>query len=438
MSVRRQKITPAVSEAPRQRIAIYYVRGSSTKEEMYHSMAAQVSYFTKLIQNDPSLAFGGGYVDEGQSGTKRDRPAFQRMLTTCRAGKADLILTKSISRFARNTLVLLETIRELKALGIEVYFEQERISSLGTEGELMLTVLAALAQDESRAVSENMLWRVRQKFTNGYATHNGILGYRLVDGIYEIVPDEAAIVKLIFSSYLRGLGCYAIVNLLNDLGFVSRFGSPWTKSAVHFILRNEKYTGKLILQKYYTLDHISKKTPKNNGELPRYTVNNAHKVIIPMAAYERVQEEMKRRQEYYFPDDAPAKQPYPFSSLMQCACCGKNYRRKIAGSGKYKRAVWICNTYNLQGKKACASQQIPERILHEKTMETLEIPGINTENVTQQIKQIIVHNGGLLVFMLHSVETVEVHWENRSRRESWDEESRALAREREINRRIVP
>lgn len=296
----------------------------------------------------------------------------------------------------------------------------------------MLTILAAYAQDESRAVSANMKWRIQKKFEQGFATQNSILGYRLVDGIYHVEPEEAAIVKLIYSSCLNGMGTIAIGKMLDELGIITRFGNGWCRNAIFRILHNEKYTGLLILQKTYVEDHITKRQQINRGQRTQYVVENAHEAIIPKAVFDRVQTELKRRHEHFLPPSAPRPKPYPYSSLIQCGCCEKNYRRKITGYNQYRRPVWICNTFNVYGKQACASQQIPERILDEKTKAVLGVSEINIPLLREKIERIIAHNGGMMTYILRSGESIDVHWENASRRDSWNTDMRNKAREQKI------
>lgn len=306
--MKKKVIPPAPDEAPRLEIVAGYARVSTEKDAMLHSLAAQVSYYSALIQSTPGWQYGGVYADEAKTGTRDDRPEFQRLIEDCRMGKIHRILTKSVSRFARNTLVLLKTVRELKALGVDIYFEEERIHTMSKEGELLLTILASYAQEESRAVSENMRWRIQKKFEQGIPTHNGILGYRLMDGVYQIVPEEADVVRMIYDSFLRGMGSEGIAAMLNDLGIGTRFGRQWSKSTVHGSLRNEKYTGLLVLQKTYTLDHISKIQRINRGERAKYTVPGAHDPIIPRELFDRVQAEIARRREHYRPSDTAPRQ----------------------------------------------------------------------------------------------------------------------------------
>ena len=193
-----------------------YSRVSSGKDAMLHSLSSQVSYYSKLIQEHPGWVYSGVYADEAVTGTKDHRNGFQALLSDCREGKIDLVITKSISRLARNTVTLLQTVRELKSLGVDVYFEEQNIHTMSSEGELMMTILASYAQEESRSASENQKWRIKKNFEEGIPWNGAMLGYRYKDGKYYIVPDEAELVKRIFTMYLGGAGYVLISNQLNE------------------------------------------------------------------------------------------------------------------------------------------------------------------------------------------------------------------------------
>ena len=251
----------------RKRVAAY-ARVSMEKDAMLHSLAAQVSYYSERIQRNPKWEYAGVFADFGLTGTKETRPEFQRMLKECREGKIDLILVKSISRFARNTLALLNTVRELKGLGIGVYFEEQKLDTLSGDGEFMLTILASFAQEESRSVSENCKWRIRKGFEEGRASTCTMLGYRLVNGEITMVADEAVIVKKIFDLYSDGCGLQKICNILNEDGIRTRRGYIWHPSAIRLMLGNEKYAGDLKLQKVFVRDHLtmSRLSAKNSSK----------------------------------------------------------------------------------------------------------------------------------------------------------------------------
>ncbi|HHX23858.1 MAG TPA: recombinase family protein [Thermoanaerobacterales bacterium] len=347
----------------RKRVAAY-ARVSSGKDAMLHSLSAQVSYYSGMIQRRPDWIFAGVYSDEAVTGTKDSRVEFQRMLSDCEAGKIDMIITKSISRFARNTVTLLETVRRLKEINVDVYFEEQNIHSISGDGELMLTILASFSQAESLSVSENCKWRIRNKFKEGIPHTFSVLGYNNEHGKLTINKAEAEIVKFIFNEFLNGLGKTAIANKLNDMGYTTKKGVKWNSTKIDRILRNEKYAGDLMLQKVYNSDHLSKKKTVNNGDLPRYFISNNHEPIIERKVFEAVQMELERRSKIYKSRNTSVS--YPLTGKIKCGICGKNYHHKINNAGtKYANPVWICSTYNTRGKKHCPSKQIPVNILEE-------------------------------------------------------------------------
>ena len=293
-----RKITKVEQTAPlptRQRVAAY-ARVSCGKDEMLHSLAAQVSYYSNLIQGKPEWEYVGVYTDEAETGTKDSRPEYQRLLADCRARRIDLILTKSISRFARNTVTLLETVRELKDLGVGIYFEEQNLHSLSGDGELMLTILASYAQEESRSVSENQKWRIRKDFKEGKPSNNiRIYGFDYKDFKLTIIPEEAEVVRMIFTDYLSGLGKNAIMKKLVRLKIPTKCGGRWSESTVGSILKNEKYIGDTCLQKGFIADHLTKLWKPNDGELPKYYVEGSHEAIIDRETFEAVQTEIAQR-----------------------------------------------------------------------------------------------------------------------------------------------
>ena len=254
--------------APKLTRVAAYARVSSGKDAMHHSLSAQVSYYSSLIQKHPGWTYAGVYADEAKTGTKDSRANFQRLIADCQQGRIDLVITKSVSRFARNTVTLLETVRQLKDMGVDVYFEEQNIHTMSTDGELMLTILASYAQEESRSASENQKWRIRKNFKEGRPWNGVMLGYRQQGGKYIIVPEEAEIVRRIYTEYLAGKGLEAIVNGLNADGILTQKGFTWHKGPVSRILRNSNYTGNLLLQRFYSENHITKRKCVNEGELP--------------------------------------------------------------------------------------------------------------------------------------------------------------------------
>lgn len=405
-----------------------YARVSSGKDAMLHSLSAQVSYYSEKIQKHTGWKYCGVYADEAATGTKDNREQFQKLLEKCRAGSVDLILTKSISRFARNTVTLLETVRELKDLGVDVYFEEQNIHSLSADGELMLTILASYAQEESRSASENRKWQIRKDFKEGKIGSITIFGYRRnADGILEIEPTEAEIVKMIFSDYLSGMGGLKIAKKLNEMGIRTAQGNLWTSPRIKELLSNEKYVGDMLLQKYFRNNHIEKRKMQNNGELPKYLVEDAHEAIIDRDTFQKVQELIAQRQSKF--SHTGSKNRYPLSGMIQCGCCGKNYQRKVFKQG----SAWICATFARRGKKYCpAAKQIPENILQSVLCEVLELEKYDDDAVLKYIRQIIVPEPNELIFIFYNGKQVQKHWENPSRSKSWTEEMKQKAKERSL------
>lgn len=417
----------------RKRVAAY-ARVSGGKDAQLHSLSTQISYYNNYIGSRGDWILAGIYADEALTGTKENRPEFQKLLEDCRAGKIDMVITKSITRFARNTVTLLATVRELKALEIDVYFEKESIHTLSADGELMLTLLASFAQEESRSVSENQKWRIKKLFEQGRATNGDVLGYRFKDGTFYIVPEEAEIVRQIFADFLSGMGINSIVKKLNRSGIPARYGGLWSETSISNILHNEKYTGNLLLQKYYHSDYINKKTVKNRGERPMYYVENNHEPIVSKETFEQVQQELERRMERFGITRKPPK-PCLFAGLIRCTLCGRNFRHKIANaSQKYRKPVWCCATFNTRGKDACPAQQIPEDILIAKTAEVLGTADFDRDMLTAQIKEIQVPGHNRLIYVFHDGHTEEVTWQHKSRKESWTEEMKQKAREKTLER----
>ena len=408
------------SRMPRPERVAAYARVSSGKEAMLHSLAAQVDYYSTYIRHHPGWEYVGVYTDEAKTGTKDSREGFQRLLADCKSGKVNHIITKSVSRFARNTVTLLETERELKNMGISVYFEEQNINTMTADGELMLTILASYAQAESLSASENQKWRVRQNFEEGKPWRGYMLGYRYKDGEYVIVPEEAEIVKRIYADFLSGKGIEAIMKSLNESGVLTQQGFNWHRSAVMRILRNYTYTGNLLLQTKYRENHLTKKTLVNHGELPQYHATDSHEAIIDMETFEEVQAEIARRAKKY--TKPHKRKEYPFSGIMTCAVCGKHYRRKTTPTGP----VWICSTYNTSGKKACASKAVPEPTL-------IALAEKNAHR--GQITVITVAQENHLTFRFADGSECEEVWQDRSRSESWTADMRAAVGKKTKERR---
>ena len=354
-----------------------YCRVSTDDEEQKTSYEAQIGYYTEKINQNPEWQMAGIFADEGISGTQaKKRPEFLKMIRLCRQRKIDIILTKSLSRFARNTVDSLGYIRELRALGIAVISEKENINTLTAESEMLITIMSCFAQAESESISKNVSWGVRQSFKNGNVPmqYARLLGYRKGhDGNAEIIPEEAEVVKEIYRCYLDGMSMNLIADRLNEKGLTTKGGSsPYRKTVVQRILTNEKYTGDALLQKTYVTDCITKKTRKNNGELPMYLVKNHHEPIISRTDFNRGQEEMARRSAKRTIADKLTKTgqgkysaKYALSELLICGECGEHYRRVTWTAKGFKEIKWRCVSRIQYGKKKChSSPTVDEQAFH--------------------------------------------------------------------------
>ena len=431
----QQQYTPDIEAMTRKKRVCAYTRVSGDRDEAFHSLSAQVSYYQKVIADHPDWEFVEVFSDRGITGTKENREGFQAMLAACREGKVDIVLAKSITRFARNTVILLETVRELKKLGIDIHFEEEHIETLSSKGELMISILAARAQEESRSASENQLWRIKKSYEKGIPVTGNCLGYRMVDHQFLIDEEEEQIVLRIFSMYLSGKGFTTIAKTLTKEGIKTSTGSTmWNAGVIRSILLNEKYSGDLRLQKKYRTDHLSKKTVVNKGEKTMYEVKDAHDPIIDRETFEAVKMEFQKRKEKF----APKKQceHHAFSGLIRCGLCGKIYYRTIsAPNTKYAKPNWCCGFSKRYGKDACgATWKIPEDILIEKACMVLGSDRFDESLLRERVKEIVVPLKNEMIFYFKDGSNTNVEWHHRSRRESWTEEMKETARQREINR----
>lgn len=408
----------------RKRVAAY-TRVSSGKDAMLHSLSAQVSYFSNMIQRHPEWEYVGVYSDEALSGTKDDRESFVRMIDDCRAGKIDMIITKSLSRFARNTVTLLKIVRELKDLGVDVYFEKENIHSTSGDGELMLTILASFAQEESRSVSENCKWRIRREYEKGVPSGwNFMYGYRIKKGVVTIHEKEAAVVRWVFQKYVNGSGPAEIARIMRRSGVKSYFGGVWTPKRVQVLLKNEKYAGDMLLQKKYVSDHLTKMIKINHGELPQYFVEGSHPGIVSRETFMEARTIMRiNAMINNVSFEAPAH--YAFTGKIVCGKCGKRFRRKIS---RYENA-WNCATYLDLGKSSCHTKKIPEDVLMKEAAYMLRLDEFDPEVFEEQIAEIRVPDDNQLVFVFKDGREVETHWQDKSRRDSWTPEMRKKAAE---------
>ena len=372
------------------RRACAYARVSTDSDEQFTSFEAQVDYYKNYIQSKPEWEFVGIYTDEGISGTNtKKREGFNKMIEDALAGKIDLIVTKSVSRFARNTVDSLTTIRKLKDKNVACYFEKENINTLDGGGELLITIMSSFAQEESRSISENVTWGQRKRFSDGKVSlpYKNFLGYKKgVDGKPEIVEEEAKIVRTIYSKFLRGYTACAIAEELTNAGIPSPSRSDtWHKSTIDSILTNEKYKGDALLQKTFTVDFLQKKMKKNEGEVNQYYVTNSHPAIIEPDEWDIVQSEFKRRKELGRTYSAKNE----FSSKLVCECCGGIYGQKVWHSNTANRVlIWQCNKKFNKDKEICKTPGLNEGIIKKMFLKAYNKLNANRTSVIEDCELI--------------------------------------------------
>ena len=401
------RIEPKLPAIQTRKKVAAYARVSRDTERLMHSVSAQVSYYSTLIQKNPEWEYAGVYADMGISGTDTARRSeFLRLLADCEEGKIDIILTKSISRFARNTVDLLETVRHLKNLGIEVQFEKENIHSLSEDGELMLTLLASFAQEESRSISENVKWGVRKRFQSGEigAANKHILGYRYDDELrkYVIIPKEAESVRWMFQMYIDGVSLREIAGSMNRAGIRTTLGNDFQEASVRQLIFNEVYAGDIRRQKCYMADPITKTKVKNCGELPQYYMADCHEAIIDRETYAKVKAEMERRAGLVNPT-------YPFTGKMKCGICGCSYTRRAAMVKGREYVSWFCRAKKEKGM-SCTSVNFSEEELKRISAQTLGVDVFDGAGFEKAVRGITVMESGDLEFHLTGGETR--YWKN--------------------------
>lgn len=350
---------PTAGVIPKRRVAAY-ARVSTASDEQLNSIVAQKDYFERMIRRHPDWILVDIYADEGLSGTSiRHREAFNRMIADALAGKIDLIITKSLSRFARNTVDTLNTIRQLKEHDVEVFFERENILTMDSTGEFLITLLASFAEEESRSISENVKWSVRRGFANGkyHLPYKIFLGYQKgPDALPEIVPEEAKIIRWIYYLFLEGNPPSTIAATLTAGGIPAPGGkSRWYHTTITDILKNEKHYGAARLQKEYISDFRTKKKVKNNGEVPMYYIENDHEGIVSKEVFDEVQRRLEQ----------PIRAAHAhtlFANQIYCSECGDKYVPRRWHSTTYNDVVWKCNSKCLHGSK-CTTPHMYQDLL---------------------------------------------------------------------------
>lgn len=396
-----------------------YCRVSTDAEDQINSYKAQVAYYTEHITQNPKWRFVDIYADEGITGTmvaKRDN--FMRMIKDCEKGKIDLILTKSVSRFARNVVDSLSYIRKLKAMNIGIYFEEQNINSLEEESETYIGIYSVIAQSESENISSNVKWGITKRMQNGtYACRFNFLGYRKDKGESEphIIPEEAKIVRHIFKMYLEGSSIDQIKQYLENNHIKTVQGKDfWKKTVIRHMLQNEKYVGDVLYQKTFTTDCISKRTKINHGEKAKYLVSNNHPAIIDRETFKAVQAEMVRRSnkrktsDFAITNLGKYSGKYALSELLICGECGSFYKRKTWTKGTEKRIYWRCQSRIEHGSKYCKkSKGIEEKKLHDAICRALRKMVEEKESIVCLIKADLAYglSGEELTYDVGALET---------------------------------
>lgn len=377
-----------------------YCRVSTDSEEQASSYDVQIAHYTSYINSNPEWELAGIFADDGISGTNtKKREEFNRMIEACMEGKIDMVITKSISRFARNTLDCLKYIRQLKDKNIPVFFEKENINTMDSKGEIMLTIMASLAQQESQSLSQNVKLGIQYRYQQGevQVNHNRFLGYtkdenkRLV-----IVTEEAEVIKRIYREYLEGASLIQIARGLEADGILTAAKKPkWRPESIKKILQNEKYIGDALLQKTYTVDFLSKKRVVNNGIVPQYYVENSHEPIIPREIFMQVQEELVRRANLYTGKNGKKRvysSKYALSSIVFCSECGEIYRRVHWNNRGCRSIVWRCVSRLEEKGSDCTSPTVNEEVLQAA--------------VVRAINELLVSKDAFLTTLQTNIETV--------------------------------
>ena len=371
-------------QMPKRKRVAAYARVSMDTEKLLHSLSAQVSHFSDQIQSNKNWDFAGVYADEGVSGRRTSRRTeFQRLMADCDAGKIDIVLAKSVSRFARDTVDCLSAVRHLRDIGIEVRFEREGISSFSKDGELLLTLLASFAQAESDSQSENSKWAARKRFMEGRAnTYKPPYGYRWDGEMFRIIPEQGAVVKRVYAMYLAGESAYSIAKKLKAEGVAGQGGGPMCDATIKDMVTNPSYTGTMVLQKwYFTERHVRK---HNKGELPRYEVEGMYEPLVSKEDYQRAME-IRECRAARMPNAHPVLTR--FSGLVKCGKCGGGVSRRTLSN---KRKAWKCNASERKGRMICDVHHVHEDELEAAAI--LAVGEMDDAAFRRTVRQIVLHD----------------------------------------------
>ena len=424
--------TPAV----RKKVAAY-ARVSMITDRLHHSLNAQVDYFKSMIASKPEWQFAGVYYDEGLSGTSVRREGFQKLLNECENGNIDIILVKSISRFARNTLDLLNTARHLKEIGVEIRFEKEGISTFSMDGELMLTLLASFAEEESRSISENVKWGTHKRFKDGIPNgHYFVIGYRWTeDHDLYIYEPEAEIVRRIFREYIAGAGSTFIASTFDKEGLLTPLGNKWRDTNINKILTNSIYTGELVFQKSYC-PGIGLHSQVNNGILPKYLIENHHPAIVSKEDFEKAQAEMLRRHIMGFKANNAIKDKITFfTGMIECGECGRHFVHSIKRNhktGGLKEDDWVCTTNKKAHwkQKRCSLKRVHTSVVKKEFAKLVNASEFSEEQFLNEIEKIVVPYDYALDYHFKNGVVRRVEYKLTGHKDCWTEERRRAQAER--------
>lgn len=375
-----------------------YARVSTDEEEQESSYDAQIKYFTNLISQNDEWEMVGMFADPGLSGKNVKRKQFQMLMDACMRGEVDRIITKSVSRFARNTLDCVECARKLKDIGIGIYFEKEQLDTLQPNSEFILTIMASLAEEESRSISNNIRWSYKKKFENGEVVLSTkyLLGYKRnkETNEIEVEPSGAVIVRRIYEEFLEGYSLKEIADRLTAEGIKTPMGKEqWSRSTIQSILTNEKYKGDAHLQKTYLPDFLSPRRMKNNGQVDSWYVENSHPPIVSKETFATVQEEFGRRRNLRSSSETGNGKfsgKYPFSGMIVCGECGETYRRHQQHNTTKTYYIWVCKVHENKGKQYCHAQPVYEHSLEQAFVRAMNRLFDNKQEILDQLKNAVV------------------------------------------------
>lgn len=410
------RIEPTVATLTSKKKVAAYARVSMESDRLNHSLSAQVSYYSDLIQNNPAWIYVGVYADSGISGGDiRRRTEFKRLVEDCNAGKIDIVLCKSISRFARNTVDLLETVRHLKSLGIDVWFEKENIKSLSADGELMLGILAGFAEEESRSQSENAKWSIQKKFERGEQWHTAAYGYRWDGKSFVICEEEAKAIRVIYENFLRD------VPLRQTSHWLAEHGYACSMFFIRYVLQNMVYAGDVLLQRYITENPRTHRIIENKGQLPRYYVTDNHPAIIDRETFEKVQAKIRASYEFN-PAAHRIVKPSCFSAKIICGKCGAHFVKGVTRTNGHDglQEHWYC--YDKIRKRTCDARNIRGFRLREASCEVLGLSEFDEDVFAKTVEKICTTDTDVLEFHFYDgmVKTARIHYFDQAEKKHTD------------------